>query len=850
MTQERLQYALSVLFTYWDWDVVRVIRALQDLLPKDDDRRKMLDLFFTYYDDKIKKLSDTQLAEKARLVKFAQLGLQSFIRELSVKTLQPLYEEKIAFWFKNYDPRPNATLAGSALDMSHFHLQNVEIPEHSLLDDAGKQRYKRLVMQAQDALSMRDFEKAFAVCQQAVEETEPESAQLYELMMIAFFNAQSPENIVFDALQLEKLDKKPRAALLEGAESGSLVNQVTKKLPKLPTLLLLVQRCSRWQAAEKCKSETANENIKKVAQQLFEQLSIAYLNIQFDYAKDTENKDDARREATQRWIETAWLIHEQIATAHEFFEQQFVRLMLEITGGGKFQWLAVAKNQTHQIHDNSDLDALQLFEHIRNWLTLQPIARGDVQHAVQELSAFADQLYFKIYVEKYFGLKVEMQKLDKKKDPKRETELRQKVLDLFDAAEIAFELTKRKDFLDFIVSELTDEGIFSWIDLSKQIKPETRKDLGSSIFENNAISRKMNFNAVGELLRMTEKAGLPQPPIFDRLEIGIAKHIAAQTEQKYLQLMAKINRFLPVKSDERREVWACLKDFEQCYKVLWDEALIKRCLGELTGYGILIWFDVDEKTGKLTSNRATKELKIDAVKEVERLIAEKNPSDLAPLTQTAYPQYVAQKLVDFGKHVLETPDQMQLYNRASMVKIFYDLEHCAAILDDKKPLMLVIDEIVKERRFNWIDLTEHGMTAAPESVALQYDCVKELMRLIEKNGDQNLIKDIRKFVADKHASESMKDYQENVATDRKNNNLRDRERVVDAILQLKNCYLLYQDIRYLQMPLDELSGQGKIEWYRFKFLSHPENKQLDFDVFKEKEQFLNWNKNYFQNQRS
>lgn len=818
MNRRRLHFALLTLFEHWNFDIPRMIFALQGLFPKQHD---FFHAFQTWKERFAADLKNTPEPAQERLKLAYRRGVEAMILDLDATKLIQNADDRIAKWLSEFDPKPSAALEGSVIDPTLFFMHDIVLPTDTFLTENGKQQYKQLLTQAQDALSARDFELAHDFCQKAIATTEPESAQLYELTLLSYVRKETPKQIIFNALH----------------ENGD----------KLQKTLVFLQRCEKWQRAQKCPSETADQNVQQVAEQLLDELEEAYLDIEADYALEKEPKNDPRRRAAFRWIEVAWAVHEQIALfehhAQGYFRQQAIRLLLELSGGGKFDWLAISRDE---LHDTTDLDAAQLFEHIKNWLIETAQQTVDNQAIVTEnsentpplsthekaakndeiLGEIYDKLFYKILVQKYFALKHQATK----QEMDRQT-LRQNVLTCLEALKIAYRLTGRRDFLRVAVYELIEEGILHWLNLKYD---------GS--FDNHPETKQCHYEALSNLHLFIKLGKFKESEIFDRLEKNVAQRLKKETNTHYEQLKLKVKGALGVKPDMRQGVVKCLLDYELCYKVLWEKDIIKRCLEELMGWGILLWFDFDDN-GKLTSHRQCHEIKFDAKQKTEQLIDLKLHEHLTPLSNANYPLYVVDALSTTIKKNIEMPDNQHVYNRAVTARMLEQLYFCHQINKNGDLLRLAIDELIWEKKFNWIDLKNGGLVSTPEALAVGYDVVKWLYKLLNTLKDEELKKKIHKKIADKHADEMLEDYNNNVGADRKKNNFFDRKKVVACIRQLKNCYMLYQDFRYLEMPLKELTTKtGKIEWYSYIYWNHEDNKRINFDALKEAEIFRNWSK--------
>ena len=143
--------------------------------------------------------------------------------------------------------------------------QNITIPDTKELTDAERQEYKRVLIQCQDDIAIKNYEDAYNHCNKARERIEPESAQLYEYLLLTYIKKEGIDTIIQE--------------------------KINGDASKIDQVLLFIQRCKKYQNAlpkAKCPSKTLEENLEKIANDFAVRLRIEYRKIKSDYVLYTE----------------------------------------------------------------------------------------------------------------------------------------------------------------------------------------------------------------------------------------------------------------------------------------------------------------------------------------------------------------------------------------------------------------------------------------------------------------------------------------------------------------------------------------------------------------------------------
>lgn len=187
------------------------------------------------------------------------------------------------------------------------------IPEN-LEENRQKNAFRRLLHKSQDAIAVEDYASAYQSCLEIRNDLEPESAQLYEYLLLVFSKKTQTKNIVIEFFN--------------------------GKTDSLKYLILYAGRYFQFQEDEKCSSPTGKYNVAEIINSLSESLDLMYSYQTGDYIlSDPSKKDTENRRNIIKTIEIALEIFYSIPSAPPV---SFLEIALnELCGGGKFDWLEV-----------------------------------------------------------------------------------------------------------------------------------------------------------------------------------------------------------------------------------------------------------------------------------------------------------------------------------------------------------------------------------------------------------------------------------------------------------------------------------------------------------------------------
>ena len=188
--------------------------------------------------------------------------------------------------------------------------QDIVIPDTKELTDSERQQYKRLLIQCQDDIAIQAYESAYNHCNKAREAIEPESAQLYEYLLLTYIKKEGIEKIVQETIKGNKA--------------------------KFDQVLLFIQRCKKYQHSSKpkCPSKTLDTNLKEIAKDIALCLRIEYRRIKSDWVIHTEGITFSEEKKT---VQNIMVLFERIYIRIHKVEIFLSEIYFEVCGAGKTQ---------------------------------------------------------------------------------------------------------------------------------------------------------------------------------------------------------------------------------------------------------------------------------------------------------------------------------------------------------------------------------------------------------------------------------------------------------------------------------------------------------------------------------
>ncbi len=683
------------------------------------------------------------------------------------------------------------------------------------LANEQSETYRRLFILAQDAEAMGQPGKAYAYFEQIRQNIDPESAQLYEHLLLTFVKKETPERIVRETMQGNR-------RLIE-------------------TVFLLAGRYQEYQERGQCPSETGYYNVAEVAAELHHALRRIYAALPQDYVLDTglnAERHPDQRAAVLHALQLAFDIYHFVHPAEGFLELAFN----ELCGGGHYQWLdtmALTADGDFRPVNRLEFDLLSRVFTLRTML-LNPEVRNAAdpteQAAHQRRRQHAGRYDQRLLLRDNLLLC-----------------LRRKLANL--NAAVAEERRYRREFIDERLS-LTR---FYYACITGYLALEADWPAEKSTFLNLALDGLLRqpvipwftLNDAGELIEHHDCtrcgfAALPMTAhiirayagaggweqVLPQIKATVYDHYIAETAARYeavkLGLHWKDVRRWP-ETEARQALIDCIRRWMAAWRAYPErgEPHLQSALRELSGAGLLLWVHFDPD--KLVTHPDSAALGYDAVAALSQIIAAQ---------QTFSPQTVEKQVVDqlFQRRILPAYAAVKPGDekaREPVVRLLREALRGYKASPDPAVLAWTYRELIDEVKFRWFDISAQGAWISPAYGGFQpLEVLEQLARL---DPAQFGPYDTHKRVAERRYRDAEQAFYRDISEYRPDNGPEERRMAVAIFNKMKGIFRFFPDRRYLELPIKELDGHGRIVWQAHVLgifavqTNHHENYLFQFD---------------------
>ncbi len=714
-----------------------------------------------------------------------------------------------AFFFPNDEIRIPETLnLPAAADGTEEHT--------GFLSYEQKLEFRRLLLLCQDALMVEKYAAAHHYCEQVRTQIDPQSAQLYEYLLVSFVKKEQPLTII--------------KRLFDGVPSA--FNHVK----------LYSDRYNQYQNAHppQCPSDTGVHNQGVAVEELAAALHYLYSSISSNAVCDTGALavgQDAGRQTILNCLEGFTKLFHALSPTPIFIDT----LLMELVGGGKFNWMErVTPHPDGSVSfiSNGNFDLKGKTSEL-----LVMLEDSDPRRVPpKQREMVREDLFWHLLMQ---CERLATQVREEKRLHHNKTDLRRSVVRLVQACMAGhYLLTQPGDVLEaeksllrlaieLLVPNLLRDGgrydlpidiLLDWFTLDAQGQL-AKVDTGFEFRDFDALA--ILENIVGA------HAGSENWPIIkENIHQAVWEKYLADTETKYEQVRLGLQytdfrrmdaleaRKILIDCHQRRMV--CHRAFPQAV-----EMMPARMVRELVGEGLLLWFVL--RPSGVYNHPDADFYAFDAKAELHALLQE-NTDFTEPMATAA----VVHNL--YTKQLLPAYAQVRAGVEADRPKAAAAL---GAILMAFKthPLPEYLDaahkEIVLESKFKWIDIDRWGK---PYNFSTDFDALALLDQMMDVLPLRYPPYDTRRKIADNRWNEQLKRYENEISPLRYENRLAERQTVAEIIWRLKGVYLYFNDRKYLELPMLELHNQGRVRWFnRFWGIfrtngNHFENDIIGFDL--------------------
>lgn len=765
-----------------------------------------------------------------------RLDLRHLIEQLEVEQFRKTWAGIFANTYYGLQPveAPADKLAGLFLPISEILIpKTLNLPDHSITDEAWEgvgtlsvqqqQEFRRNLLLAQDAIGIGNFSRAHAHCEHVRSHIDPQSAQLYELLLISYLKKETPDRIVHDAVY----------------GKGSKLNHV----------VVYAGRFSEYQQQGKCPTEAGRYNLRATAEALSDALLRLYNTYQNDYILHTgrySSEVPDNRAAISHCVQVAMEIYR---TVHPY--RGFLELAAnELCNGGKYDYI----RQVEIIGDEFRFASHEDFgieSEIRELIGMLEAISDEDDDALMN-KQLRENLFFNLKAKRH---RLQSQIAEEQRRYIQFTDLRDSVIELVQASLLGYKIFGDKlypdheSFLRLAIEQLLPGlllptasgtpanavGNLRWFILDAFGAVSAHPDCAKYRFEVLKVVEKIVKDHAGH-------AGWLQ--VQPNIKSEVYKQFAADAEAKYLDIRDQLKWTdirRPNETDARRTIIQVLQAWESAYHAYPErgQAFLQHILFELAGERLLLWMHFNPT--QLNTVSESLGLGYDARKTFKKIL--ELPSGLE--TEEAYKLLATnifnRKIKPEYEKVLAGDEGQRSKVESLLLQalhIYRDLYAAPEFLD------FVFEELTNERKFRWIQISMEGNPEpAPCEPPLSLDPPDILRQLAATLPKRFRLLEARTRIAERRFKDLTTQYLREVSEYTYENRLEERRLTIEIIRKLKGLFLYYPEARYLELPIRELEGHGRIRW-REKFLgifptgsNHYENRYFGFDYSQELSEF-------------
>ena len=686
-----------------------------------------------------------------------------------------------------------------------------------------QQEFRRSLLLAQDALGIGNNERAYAHCEHARSHIDPQSAQLYELLLLTYLKKETPDRIIHDAVY------------------GNSI--------KLNHVVVFAGRFSDYQRNGRCPSEAGRYNLRATAEALSDALLRLFSTYQNDYILHTgrygaEVADN--RAAIARCVQVAMEIYRTIHPYRGFLEL----VANELCNGGKYDYIRQVEIIDDEFRFASHED-FGLESEIREVIGMLEAISPDDDDALMNRQ-LRENLLFNLKAKR---TRLQAQVAEERRRFREFTDVRDSVIELVHAALLGYKIFSdqgypdEESFLRLAVEQLlpglllpTASGApaeavagLRWFDLDESGAVRTHPDCARFRFNALGIVEKIVRDRAGH-------AGWLQ--VHPNIKQEIFQQFVADTDEEYRRVHDNL-QYTDIRrlheAEARRLIIQCLRRWKIAYLAYpaTGAEYLQRMLQELTGNRLLLWLRFEPPN--LIALAQGRELGYNALAEFRQLLEMPSGMEHADVLRLLahnlfqrliWPVYEKIKPGDEARRADAVSLLMQaLYN-------YRDLYPAPEYLD------FVFTELTEERKFRWIDIAENGSWQAwPFQSAVAFNPVEIAQQLAAALPDRYRLLELRQRIARRRHADLQARYFKEISEYPHENRQIERQIAIDIIRKLKGVFLFYPDAAFLELPLRELQGHGRIRWQETLLgilptrENHYENRYFRFDYRQELSEF-------------
>ena len=655
-----------------------------------------------------------------------------------------------------------------------------------LLSFEQKSDFRRSLLLAKDAMAVKNYAQAFAHCDHVRTKIDPQSAQLFEFLLITFLQKETPMRVIQEAM--------------------------TGNDRMLQHVLMFASRLRDYQREGKCVSSTTQHNLAIASEALSDAALRLYHRFPNDpilhTGKHTESVPDNR-------VPLRILLDDTLKVCRLVYpsEELLEAAVIECSGGGKCAWVRRVDvvGDHFQFVPDGHFDLLGEIHELLEML--QEMEAEDPGKIVKTQALLREDLYLSLLAKRQ-TLSAQIAEDEKRRRPF--TDVRLSVIRFTYACLLGahiFGEEEEQSFLrlalDYLLPELLESSDTSavlpvrWFTLNEWGEVISDTACAAYHFEVYAIVKKIINDYSG-------RAGWLQ--VQPNIKKSVYLQYLKDTEEMYQSVSRGLSFTDFRRTDEldaRRQLIQCLRRWLIAYRAFPEHGhdFLERCIHEICGSGLLVWLHHNPHAPLIT-HADSLALGYDAQTELRQILV------LCPhYTEESLREMIALNL--FNKRILPAYEQIksrQESRRADVIRLLQESIAGYQLHPDQRYLDFVFAEITEEIKFAWIHISREGQwLAIPTGQA--FDPIAILQQLHDTKPQVYRLLDARERIAMRRYADQRERYFQEISEYRHENRRPERAIVIDIIRKMKGIYTFFPKDIFLELPLLELTGKGRIRWH-------------------------------------
>ena len=663
-----------------------------------------------------------------------------------------------------------------------------------LLSYEQKTEFRRTLLLCKDAVAVGRYTQAHAHCEHVRNHTDPQSAQLYEYLLITFLLKENAGRIMTDAVE----------------RNGNLLQYVT----------LYAGRFREYQREGKCPSTTGLYNLEIAAEALSDAALRQYQCLPNDYIRHTghhEGAVDDNRKKIQNILRQTLLINRTVFACEEFLETA----VAEWCGGGKYHWVerveVMDDNFRFITRENADVEG-----DVHELLTLlDTIEQEGAGKIVKQRATLREDIYYSLLAKRQ-ALQQQIDLDIRRKRPFTDT--RESVIRFVSSCLLCTRLFGDEDedqrgqsflrlSLEYLMPALlrTPESApalaIRWFTLDANGGVVTHPDARHYRFDAKAIVEKIIRDYAGKTGWIAVEPNLHREVFLQFVADNEARYAVVQKGLSHTDF-----RRMDV-LDARRMLIECLRCREICYRAYPAEGqgFIDQCLQELSGGGLLLWLRHDPDD--LTTEPDSLSLGFDARAFLQQILPLSTRFSEPDLRQRIATHLHQLRVLPAYKN-MEAGNETQ---RLALIRLFAEAAAGYRLHPDAQFVEWVFRELTEDLKFHWIDINENGQWQSVQVFPGDFNPMSLLQQvsaqLSPHDPERYSSLALRRAIATRRHRDLMDRYIREIHEFKVENRRPEREIAIDIIRRMKGIFRFYPEERFLELPLLELTGKGRIRWH-------------------------------------